>query len=93
VREQLLATGGMRGTRGQRRHDVEEYGEVQRRVGSGGGAGTARVTKRGGAGQLELGHMAGEGSGVGKEKTERGRTGARRRWTLLQIIKSAGTLL
>jgi hypothetical protein len=57
------------------------------------GAGTARGAKRGGAGQLELRHMAGEGGGVGREKTERGRTGGRRRRTLLQFAKSAGTPL
>jgi hypothetical protein len=52
---------------------VEEQGEGQRRVGSGGrGAGAAHGAKRGGAGQLGLEHMAGEGGGAAQRETERG---------------------
>jgi hypothetical protein len=52
---------------------VEEQGEGQRGVGSDRrGAGATRGAKRGGAGQLGLGHMAGEGGGAAQRETKRG---------------------
>jgi hypothetical protein len=73
---------------------VEEQGEGQHGVGSGGrGAGAARGTKRGGTGQLGLRHMAGEGSGGGAERNRERRTGGRRRRTKLQFSRSAATPL
>jgi hypothetical protein len=54
---------------------VEGQGEGQQRPGSGGcGAGGARGAEKSGAGQLKLGKTAGECGGVGREKTERGRS-------------------
>jgi hypothetical protein len=53
----------------------------------------ARGAKRGGAGQLGLEHMAGEGGGGGAERNRERRTGGRRRRTKLQFSKSAGTPL
>jgi hypothetical protein len=52
---------------------MEEQGEGQRRVGSGGrGAGAARGAEKSGAGQLELGKLADEGGGVGAERSRAG---------------------
>jgi hypothetical protein len=54
---------------GRRRRDVEEQGEAQRGVGSGGrGAGAARGAGKSDAGQLELGKSTGEGGEVGAER-------------------------
>jgi hypothetical protein len=53
---------------------VEGQGEGQQRPGSGGcGAGGARGAENSGAGQLVLGKMAGEGSGVTGARQSRGR--------------------
>jgi hypothetical protein len=73
---------------------VEEQGEGQRGVGSGGqGTGAARGAEKSSAGQLELGHMAGEGSRVGQRENRERRTGGRRRRTWLQFVKNTGTPL
>jgi hypothetical protein len=51
---------------------VEGRGEGQQRPGSGGrGLWRARGVKRSGAGQLELGKMAGEGGGVRRREKQR----------------------
>jgi hypothetical protein len=73
---------------------MEEQGEGQRGVGSGGrGAGAAHGAKRGSVGQLGLRHMAGEGGGGGAERNRERRTGGRQRRTKLQFSRSAGTPL
>jgi hypothetical protein len=70
---------------------VEEQGEGQRGVGSGGRcAGAVRGLEKSGAGQLGLEKSASEGGGVGAERN-RERTAGRRRRTNLQFSKSAGT--
>jgi hypothetical protein len=77
TREQLLATGGVRGGSGRRRRDVERQGGVQRGVESGGaGAGAARGAEGSGAGAASARHMAGEGGGVhGREQGRGGGAG------------------
>jgi hypothetical protein len=63
-------------------------------VGSGGaGAGIARGTKEGGAGQQVLGTWPVRAAGSGREKKQREGTGGRRRRTWLQFVKSVGTPL
>jgi hypothetical protein len=58
---------------GRRWCDVEDRGEGQRGVGSGGtGAGTAHGTEGSGAGQQVLGTWPARAAGSGREKTERG---------------------
>jgi hypothetical protein len=72
TQEQLLATGGVRGTLGRRWRGVEGRGEGQQRPGcSGRGAGEARGAGKSGAGQLGSGKMAGEGGGVGRREEQR----------------------
>jgi hypothetical protein len=93
-RELLLASRRHTWTLGRRRRNVEEQGEGQRGVGSGGrGAGAARGAKRGATGQLGLRHLAGKGGEGGAKRNKERRTGGRRRRTNMQVSKSAGTLL
>jgi hypothetical protein len=58
---------------------VEEQGEGQHGVGSGGrSAGAARGVEKSGVGQLELRKSAGEGGGVGTERNRVEGAGGRR---------------
>jgi hypothetical protein len=66
-------TGGGRGRSGRWRRDVEERGEGQRGVESGGaGAGAARGVEESGAGAAGARHMANEGDGAAQREIERG---------------------
>jgi hypothetical protein len=73
---------------------VEGQGEGQQRPGSGGrGVGEARAAGEERRGAAVAQEMVGEGGGVGREKTERGRSWRLKTETCLQFSKNVGTPL
>jgi hypothetical protein len=94
MREQLPATGGVRGMLGRRRCDVEGRGEGQQRPESSGrGEGEARGAGKSGAGQLGSGNWPARAAGSGIEKNRERRGWRLKTRTDLRFSKKAGTPL